>query len=571
MVSSSPRRHLTLLLAAALLPWAGPSAQRKDQKTEEPPPSLADLQAFEIWLTDYKAGAFRLVKDGETDFDAVKQLDATMAALAKWGDLISARKLFEAAWVMPAQAGNPSATERIDFHREVQPFRVQALVRAHLVKMEAPEVEAFLIERVNVAGRGFNEQSSEERVAAMRTLGERQSLRGLLTILQAAKKFPPVDRVRAINVLSQYATLETVPSFLGMLRDREPNARIAALNGIGKGLRPHTDETAHAKVSDDIAKVRDEALAAIKPLLNGDNVWQVRAAAREAAVGLRCKQAIPLLVDALDLELKRTKDPWSLDVRLHDALERMTGLDIPMGKAQPWRDFWAREGASFEYVRAQDARQAAQRRAAESNDRYRKFFKLDLDSDRVLFVVDLSGSMKEPAGRRETSAGGPVTTKHKLVMEEMKKIVMAIPDGGGFNLVVFNDRVQVWRPDERGRPMMVKIDDAARDDLLGSFLDALQPSGPTNLYGALDAALDFGGRGLHDKYYEAGFDTLYVLSDGAPSYGEITDRDEIRKRVREANGLRRIVINCITFGDQNETEFLRKLAEENGGRHVHVE
>jgi hypothetical protein len=127
VVASPPHRPLTLLLAVALLPLASLSAQRKDPKPEEPPPSLADLQAFELWLADYKAGAFRLVKDGETDFDAVKQVDATMTALAKWGDLMSARKLFEAAWVMPVQAGNPSATERIDFHREVQPFRVQAM------------------------------------------------------------------------------------------------------------------------------------------------------------------------------------------------------------------------------------------------------------------------------------------------------------------------------------------------------------------------------------------------------------------------------------------------------------
>jgi len=82
---------------------------------------------------------------------------------------------------------------------------------------------------------------------------------------------------------------------------------------------------------------------------------------------------------------------------------------------------------------------------------------------------------------------------------------------------------------------------------------------------------DFAGRGLKDQYYDVGFDTLYVLSDGAPSWGEVTDRDEILRRVRETNRLRRLTINCITFGDQNETEFLKKLAEENGGRHMHVD
>ena len=46
---------------------------------------------------------------------------------------------------------------------------------------------------------------------------------------------------------------------------------------------------------------------------------------------------------------------------------------------------------------------------------------------------------------------------------------------------------------------------------------------------------------------------------------------EIRKRVREANQLRKIAIHCITFGDKNDTNFLKPMAEENGGRHIHIE
>ena len=104
-----------------------------------------------------------------------------------------------------------------------------------------------------------------------------------------------------------------------------------------------------------------------------------------------------------------------------------------------------------------------------------------------------------------------------------------------------------------------------------SFLDSLAPQGPTNLYGALDAAVGFAGRGLTDKHYALGFDTVYVLSDGAPSYGPVTDKDEIRRLVRETNRLKRLTIHCVTFGAKNDTDFLRLLAEENGGRHIHVE
>ena len=147
---------------------------------------------------------------------------------------------------------------------------------------------------------------------------------------------------------------------------------------------------------------------------------------------------------------------------------------------------------------------------------------------------------------------------------------MSLPDGALCNFVVFSSDVRIWRA-EGNRPALVKLDDESRDDLLGNFLDGLRPNGPTNLYDALQAALGFGGRGLYDKYYGAGFDTLYVITDGAPTAGPITDKAEIRKRVREANQLRKIAIHCITFGDKNDTDFLKPMAEENGGRHIHIE
>jgi Mg-chelatase subunit ChlD len=206
-------------------------------------------------------------------------------------------------------------------------------------------------------------------------------------------------------------------------------------------------------------------------------------------------------------------------------------------------------------------------------DRYARFFDLEVESDRVLFVLDFSGSMAEPVTLKGTGTGagaGQTATKAALVVQELKRLIMSLPDGALVNLIVFSDAVRVWRQ-EGGRPALVKIDDNARDDLLGNFLDSLRPAGPTNLYDALDKALDFGGRGLHDKYYAAGFDTLYVITDGAPSTGPVVDKQEIRRRVRETNQLRRIAIHCITFGDKNDTDFLGPLATENGGRHIHVE
>ena len=384
-------------------------------------------------------------------------------------------------------------------------------------------------------------------------------------------RLPPDLRLRAVDVLSEFATLELAEHFIGLLRDTEPDMRIAALNAVGHALGPHTDETEHSEIPDDVARLRDLAIARMKTVIERDKVWQVRAAACHSLAALRCKASIPALIAGLEAELRRKKDPWAMDMRLHRTLEGMTGIRMPVGDVGTWKKFWRQEGPGLQLVRAGDAR--ARSRAAQDG-RYSKFFSLRLESDRLLFIVDFSGSMVEEISLKTemTSAkAGTKTTKAQLIVDEMKKIIMSLPDGSYFNIIVFSDAVRVWRPARNGSPKLVRLDDETRDDLMGSFLNKIHPRGPTNLYGALDRAIGFTGRGLRDKHYALGFDTIYILSDGAPSFGEVIDKAEIRRRVREANRLKRLTIHAITFGEKNDTDFLRKLARENGGRHIHVE
>ena len=78
---------------------------------------------------------------------------------------------------------------------------------------------------------------------------------------------------------------------------------------------------------------------------------------------------------------------------------------------------------------------------------------------------------------------------------------------------------------------------------------------------ALDFAFEMAGPGAAEKNYKSGVDTMFFLSDGAPS-----DRnsDEILEEVRMRNRLRKIRIHVIAILNYS-TPFLRKLAEQNGG------
>lgn len=540
---------------------------------QEPKAAATDpAAALRAWLADYKSGAIRFQKEGVTDSDVIAALEQQLAAVAARNTFSDAQLLFEACVVQPSPAGASSALEAVDFQRELQPWRVQGMAQRQLRTMTEASILPWLLEKLRKKGvrQSTENQDQRDAIAVLRILAGHPSLEAKLELMKACGSMPTELRVHAVNSMARDAELDLVPTLMDLLKDHEPNIRIAAANAIGTALQPHVDETEGKLPTGDVLQRRDLAIKQLEGLLIRDKVWQVRSAAAFALATMRCKAVIPSLIQGLDAELKRKQDPWAMDVRLHKVLEGLTGQSVARGGIAPWKEFWKAEGASFTVRKT-----PAPGEEKQQNDRYKKFFDLTIESDRVLFVLDFSGSMAEPMqlkaeGTTAGGAAGTVTTKAELVVKELKKLVMSLPDGALCNFVVFSSDVRIWRA-EGNRPALVKLDDESRDDLLGNFLDGLRPNGPTNLYDALQAALGFGGRGLYDKYYGAGFDTLYVITDGAPTAGPITDKAEIRKRVREANQLRKIAIHCITFGDKNDTDFLKPMAEENGGRHIHIE
>jgi len=103
---ASARHHVLPVLLLLALPLAA------QKKTAPPTPQqaedavlLADVQAFDLWLKDYKTGAFRLVKNGAVDEAALQQVDERMGKLAKWNVIGAAKMLFEAASVEPVLLG----------------------------------------------------------------------------------------------------------------------------------------------------------------------------------------------------------------------------------------------------------------------------------------------------------------------------------------------------------------------------------------------------------------------------------------------------------------------------------
>ena len=69
----------------------------------------------------------------------------------------------------------------------------------------------------------------------------------------------------------------------------------------------------------------------------------------------------------------------------------------------------------------------------------------------------------------------------------------------------------------------------------------------------------------------ANVDEIFVLSDGQPSDGVLTETEDILRVVGQINKIRKVRIHTVFAGSGSgaSARFMRQLAEQNDGRFVH--
>jgi len=349
-----------------------------------------------------------------------------------------------------------------------------------------------------------------------------------------------------------------------LLRSREAGLRRAAVEALGRIKVTHRewhDELAQLAGARDaatrmgaacaLAELRTlEALALLHGLLS-DPEWSVRAEALERVAALRGKESIPLLIGRLKVERGR------LGRDVHGALRLVTAMDLGR-EPERWERWWANEGAGFVVPPLDVARTAegsrAEREAEERRTVASTFYGADVVSERVCFVLDVSGSMLLPSGS-QGDAGEPAPegtrTRMDVAKEELSDTIRHLPDGTLFNAIFFESEVKPWR---KG---LVEMKKQARQEVLRFVRDQFA-LGATALYPALELA-----------FADPLVDTLYVLTDGAPTVGAITDIAEIRAEVRAWNAARKVRIHGITMGQ--DSTLLHWLTEDTGGRYLRID
>ena len=525
--------------------------------------SGADVIAYENWIRGYSEGRERLRKDGRLDEAAERRRRQLFEKVAAGGDLDAVKRLFVAATLrLPASFDDRARIESML-------GQVRAHARTLIGAIHADGVDDWLVAQ---ALRRGGKPGDTQRIAAIEIIGMRERPEAGKLLVASLRKLPLPERVQAVLALESCGTIELIPKLLQLLKQREPNLRIAAVQAIAAVLGPYSDETRAQNLTSDAPgpKLVKVVVPALDKLLVREKVWQVRAAVCDALVRLKVKASIPVLISGLERELKRgRKASRMLSIAFHEALEQMTGQDLSEDAPRLWRDFWAKEGASFRYATRATPKKRSSAKGREAVE-YARYFNLEIKTKRVLFVIDFSGSMREEV-RLTGRYAGSKHVKYELVKKELERVIRSLPKDSSCNVVFFNNDVNVWRHGRDGKPMRVKMNDANKSDLLQYVWDST-PGGATNLFGALETAFAMSDRGVYDKYYDTAFDTVFLLSDGAPSYGKIVEPAAIRAAVRKINKLRRVKMHTIVFGDaSNNLEFMKRLASDNGGTFMHVQ
>ncbi len=263
------------------------------------------------------------------------------------------------------------------------------------------------------------------------------------------------------------------------------------------------------------------------------------------------KRGIEPLIAFLEREdLKRERTD------AHLALTSLTGVDHGP-YADPWKTWWEDQKKTF--VMPKDPKPTGDVKPPKKGT---TFYGIQTLSDKVLFVVDISKSMRKQA-RGEGAQG---KSKWEALKTQLFGAVYGLRPTDTFNVILFNHSVIPWKTKK-------VIASDLNKDALKSWVEKQEPKkegghgipiGGTNLFDSLEQAF----RIAHRVTGPPDLDTVFFLTDGRPTAGKIRKRQRMLQIFAEWNKTAHLTIHTIGVGVEHDPEFMKELARIGDGRYV---
>jgi HEAT repeat protein len=372
----------------------------------------------------------------------------------------------------------------------------------------------------------LRDKDSNVRAAAIEELAKR----GQQTSVEPLEK--------AIDKLEDPVELAAILRALSGLRGTDP-AWAERLRGFATG---EAEFLRNASIGE-LVRLRDEQAAKLVEGALVSPAWSTRLAAAQGVEVLRLPEGVGWIVAQLQQETGR------MARELTDILFRMTGQ--PYGKnAGAWKNWHAQLSGPPELISQAELDKLIEEQKERSLDETTgtRFFGLRIESHRVCFVIDTSGSMEEKTRGPYTGMTGP--TRMEAAKTELKKALDGLDPNALFNIVTFSDKPRPWQKVlQRATPEVIE---QAKE-----HVTKLVPSGGTNLFGGIQTALQ-----------DPDVDTIIFLGDGEPSVGEIIEAAAIRRWVAGQNRDRGVKIHTVRVG--LDLPILQWLSEDSGGTSIYI-
>ncbi|MHC4958091.1 MAG: vWA domain-containing protein [Planctomycetota bacterium] len=299
-----------------------------------------------------------------------------------------------------------------------------------------------------------------------------------------------------------------------------------------------------------------------------DMVGHKDAAVRVAAAQALARAAKPRGVEALVLALPKEAPRSHAQREMVRALTRLTGA-----KLGPYPDAWLRWWTDHKSSVLAGKRDLGKGEAVVGGKKPAQghFYGIKQDVDRIIYVLDQSGSMEVSMDNPRWEGNSPVPayddedSRFDAAVRELLRASGKLRRGSSFAVILYSDYAS------RLHDKMVP---ASKDEhaKLRNALAREGPSGSTNIREALDVALRMANVHRGQTRGEQRADAIILVSDGTPTdaKGKLVDPELVLQAVREWNAMRRVAIHCVGIGAQHAAGFLKKLAAENGGTYYPV-
>ena len=426
-------------------------------------------------------------------------------------------------------------------------------VREVLTVILAKTTEPKALEAIRTAGLGS--QNPIVRAYAARVLGMANDAAAADALKKQVTDDYWLARAEAALALMRLKAPGLVDAVRPMISDQTAKARIAAMDAVASAGR------AAERAAPEVARNLDH-----------DN-WQVRSAAAESLGGIGSMLGVEALINRMTMEAGRIR------VDCYAALKAITRDDL--GKnPENWSKWWKRErervgGGIPDAPKASDAVNPEDARYGPPPPRP---YGVQSYEGRVGYCLDMSNSMfnyfdPDPSEVKRLRRKYTGATKFDISREEITQSIAELDPRAKFQVMVFSNK-----PRSLGNTMLQAGGDSAKK--AESFLRSCRSSPDagagsvqlTSFYDCFRSVFDIPkGTLLPGPGFAETPDTMYFLTDGEPTTGDIIDADELTAWINGLNRYARIRIHVIAYGNMGiDLVFLGHLAGDNGGKLINI-